>query len=207
MIRDSVISWGVVILVVVLAFILIPTYERFKDAQGKEVDVDPNAPPMPEWLKPMDPRSGLKEGYENPITVSTHGQGQLPPPEMTVSSTTPSGSGTMPSQSMPNNSMLGTVGSNLGMDQKVLMKTIPGPKFDAGPQGMQGEDKYVLKSSLQPCACGMGGASVPGGNDGAANGTQSSLYAPDGIRKPFSAAFGDKTEPEGYLNSFSAFMK
>ncbi len=198
MIRDSVISWGAVLLVVILAFILIPTYERFKDAQGKEVDVDPNAPPMPEWLKPMDPRSEIKEGFEN--------TGQLPPGEMTVSSTTPSGSSAMPSLSMPNNSMMGTVGSNIGMDSKVLTKTIPGPKFDSGPQGIQGEDKYVLKSSLQPCACGSGGnANVPGGNDTGA--PQSSLYAPDGVRKPFSAAFGDKTDPEGYLNSFSAFMK
>ncbi len=205
MIRDSVLTWGAVLLVVVLAFVLIPTFERFKDAQGREVDVDPNAPPMPEWLKPINERTGTKEGYENPVTMSTQGKGQLPPAEMTVSSTTPSGSATMPSLSMPNNPMMGTVGSNLGMDSKVLSKTIPGPKFESGPEGIQGEDKYVLKSSLQPCACGTGSANVPGGNDNGA--PQSSLYAPDGVRKPFSAAFGDKTDPEGYLNSFSAFMK
>lgn len=201
MIRDSVLAWGSVALVIILAFILIPTYERFKDAQGREVDVDPNAPPMPEWLKSIDPRTGVREGLDTPVTTT-----QLPPGNVTVSSSTPSGSKAMASQSMPNNSMLGTVGSNLGLDTKTITNTLPPPRFSSsGPAGLsQGEDKYVLKSSLQPCACGMAGASaVPGGNDGA----QSSLYAPDGVRKPFSAAFGDQNEPEGYLTSFSAFMK
>ena len=94
MIRDSVLAWGSVALVIILAFILIPTYERFKDAQGREVDVDPNAPPMPEWLKPLNARTGVREGLDTPVTTT-----QLPPGNVTVSSSTPSGSKAMASQS------------------------------------------------------------------------------------------------------------
>lgn len=289
MIRDYVLMWGSIILVAVLAFILMPTYERFKDAQGKEVDVDPNAPPMPEWLKPSDPR---KENFDNPnpISVTTKptsiantnsqkstapppppmpqstpkkgdddyedfsrfcklcetnepidaflqmsgGASQQPevvamfkqdpawqswaaqaqslckqlefqgPPPTTTASTTLSGVKTIPSQSMPaqigSSSMMTSIGSDLGIDKQVLTNTLPGPSFDksGGPQGIDNGygDKYVLKSSLVPCTSGSC-SQVPG-QPGPAG---------DGISKPFSAAFGDKTEPEGYLNSFSAFMK
>jgi hypothetical protein len=71
MIRDPILLWGTVGLLVLLAFILLPTYERFKDAYGKEVDVDPNAPPVPDWLLPIDERTGKKgtsifhETYKN----------------------------------------------------------------------------------------------------------------------------------------------
>jgi hypothetical protein len=54
---------GIVILLFVLAFFLFPAYEHFKDAQGREVDVDPNAPPKPEWLKSRDPRTGEIESF------------------------------------------------------------------------------------------------------------------------------------------------
>lgn len=65
MIRDSVLLWGTLTLLVVLAFLIIPGYERFKDASGKEVDVSPDAPAMPEWLKPIDERTGKKATYKN----------------------------------------------------------------------------------------------------------------------------------------------
>ena len=227
MIRDSTLAWATIVLVVVLAFIMMPTYERFKDASGKEVDVSPNAPPTPDWLKPMATKGDASIPPVPPVysslpppPVST----PLPPPSakapVTVSvdkpssteSTIPSGVRTLPSQNIPMNSdpMMQSMGANTGLDKKVLNYTIPAPSFDAsGPSGLsQGEDKYVLKSSLLPCSCGGSGAGsrVPGGNDGmvpSAGGMQPS----DGIRKPFSAAFTSENEPQGYLNSFSAFMK
>lgn len=63
MIRDEVLLWGAVILLILFAFILMPAHERFKDAQGREVDVDPNAPPKPEWLKPISERTGKREEF------------------------------------------------------------------------------------------------------------------------------------------------
>jgi hypothetical protein len=68
MIRDEVIFWGAAVLLVVFAFILMPAHERFKDAQGREVDVDPNAPPKPEWLKPINERTGKREGFWSSLT-------------------------------------------------------------------------------------------------------------------------------------------
>lgn len=232
MIRDSVLAWGSLLMIIVLAFILMPTYERFKDAQGRDVDVDPNAPPMPDWLKPQSGATKPAEqlpslrpteqtvtstpppplppaGATPPVTVKVDQKG-LPLPSTNVS-TTPSGVKTLPSQSMPPNP-LESVGANTGLDKQVMGWTLPGPKFEnpLDPTGLpMGEDKYVLKSSLIPFACGGGGcgngSKVPGGNDGM---TPTAGGIPDdGIRKPFSEAFGAKTEPEGYLNSFAAFMK
>ena len=63
MIRDEVIFWGAAILLVFFAFVLMPAHELFKDAQGREVDVDPNAPPKPEWLNPINERTGKREGF------------------------------------------------------------------------------------------------------------------------------------------------
>lgn len=230
MIRDSVLAWGAVLLIIVLAFILMPTYERFKDASGKEVDVSPDAPPMPEWLKPQ---SGASKPVEQtpsirpveptktvtpppplppstavpPITVSVDQKG-LPPPSTNVSDI-PSGVKTLPSQSMPPDKMLQSVGANTGLDKQVLGKTLPAPTFEnpLEPSGIsQGEDKYVLKSSLVPFACGSSCASrVPGGNDGMTPSVGGMMN--DGVQKPFSAAFGNQNEPQGYLNSFAAFMK
>ena len=68
MIRDEVIFWGAAILLVFFAFVLMPAHERFKDAQGREVDVSPDAPPKPEWLKPINERTGKREGFWSSIT-------------------------------------------------------------------------------------------------------------------------------------------
>lgn len=222
MIRDSTLAWATIILVIALAFIMMPTYERFINAQGQEVDVSPNAPPTPDWLKPLATQGGGPAPPPPPAPPAPTASTPLPPtnarppvtvrvPNSSTESTTPSGVRTMRSQNIPPNSdpMMQSMGTNTGLDRTVLNYTIPAPSFDAsGPTGLsQGEDKYVLKSSLLPCSCGGGGAGsrVPGGNDGmvpTAGGMPS-----DGIRKPFSAAFSSENEPQGYLNSFSAFMK
>jgi len=63
MIRTEVIVWVSVALLLLFAFVLMPTHERFIDKSGREVDVDPNAPPKPEWLKPIDERTGKREDF------------------------------------------------------------------------------------------------------------------------------------------------
>jgi len=68
MIRDEVIFWGATILLVIFAFVLMPAHERFKDAQGRETDVSPDAPPKPEGLKPINERTGQREGFWGSIT-------------------------------------------------------------------------------------------------------------------------------------------
>ena len=68
MIRDEVIFWGAAILLVIFAFVLMPAHERFKDAQGRETDVSPDAPPKPEGLKPINERTGKREGFWGSIT-------------------------------------------------------------------------------------------------------------------------------------------
>lgn len=224
MIRDNVLLYSTVGLAVALAFILLPTYERFKDAEGHDVDVDPNAPPVPAGLIPIDERTGLKvaDPSFNPYEYQDFLSGKegfetlsgVPTPT-TVDSNVPSGVKVLPSQSMPPNAQMGTVNQNVGLDQKVLNRTIAPPKvYEPGPQGIQGEDKYVLKSSLVPCVSGNCGSRVPGGNDGNFTpGGGSGMFGPggteqdDAIKKPFSVAFSSENEPTGYLNSFNAFMK
>jgi hypothetical protein len=251
MIRDNVLLYATIGLVVALAFILLPTYERFKDAEGHDVDVDTNAPAMPAGLIPIDERTGKqatstsnpyeysdflsgRETFETlsgvPTPTSTHAailpgvptpaaapKPILPgvPTPTTVDSNVPSGVKVLPSQSMPPNKQMGTMNQNVGTDQKVLNKTIPPPKvYEPGPQGIQAEDKYVLKSSLVPCVSGKCGSRVPGGDDGNFTpGGSGGMFGPggteqdDAIKKPFSDAFSSENEPVGYLNSFNAFMK
>jgi hypothetical protein len=262
MIRDNVLLYSSVGLVVALAFILLPTYERFKDAEGRDTDVDPNAPAVPAGLIPIDERTGLsavdpsfnpyeyqdflsgKEGFDTlsgvptptsilpgvptptPTSTPTSILPGVPTPTTrpilpgvptptTVDSNVPSGVKVLPSQSMPPNAQVGTINKNVGLDQKVLNRTIAPPKvYEPGPQGIQGEDKYVLKSSLVPCVSGNCGSKVPGGNDGNFTpGGGSGMFGPggteqdDAIKKPFSQAFSSENEPTGYLNSFNAFMK
>jgi hypothetical protein len=60
MIRSKVMTWAAVALLLFFAFVLMPAHERFRDAGGRETDVSPDAPPLPEWLKPVDERTGKK---------------------------------------------------------------------------------------------------------------------------------------------------
>lgn len=249
MIRDSVLGWATILVLAVLAFILLPSYERFKDAGGREVDIAPGAPPLPKELIPIDERSGERvtaapaSGYDYldwlnrerfvdasgqevdvapdappmPEELKPQKPGAAPPvPPSTVAQPKPSGVKVLPSQSMPANAMLGTANKNVGLDKKQLNVTIPPPKFESGPQGIQSEDKYVLKSSLVPCSCAAGygmsceqhsgsypSSTVPGDMDSGGMMTEDDL-----IKKPFQVAFDTGGEaPSGYLNSFSAFMK
>jgi hypothetical protein len=68
MIRDEVLFWGAAVLLLFFAFVLMPVHERFKDAQGRETDVSPDAPPKPDWLKAVDERTGKIEGFWGSLT-------------------------------------------------------------------------------------------------------------------------------------------
>ena len=105
MIRDEVIFWGAAILLVFFAFVLMPAHERFIDVRGREVDVDPNAPPKPEWLKPINERTGKREsfwsifgwgreGLENPPLSGITAQQSTTPPQFNTDSTLGSTTGT-----------------------------------------------------------------------------------------------------------------
>lgn len=105
MIRDEVLFWGAAVLLVFFAFVMMPAHERFKDAQGREVDVDPNAPPKPEWLKPINERTGKKEGFwglfgwgreglANPPLSGITAEQSSTPPQFNTDSTLGSTTGT-----------------------------------------------------------------------------------------------------------------
>ena len=68
MIRDEVLFWGAAVLLLFFAFVLMPVHERFRDAQGRETDVSPDAPPKPEALKPINERTGQREGFWGSLT-------------------------------------------------------------------------------------------------------------------------------------------
>lgn len=111
MIRDEVIFWGAAILLVFFAFILMPAHERFKDAQGREVDVDPNAPPKPEALKPINERTGKREGFWD-FFMPTREKLDNPPP---LSGVTAQQSSTPPQ--FNTDSTLGATTGTTGMEK------------------------------------------------------------------------------------------
>lgn len=80
MIRTEVIVWVSVALLLLFAFVLMPTHERFIDKSGREVDVDPNAPPKPEWLKPISERTGKREDFWGSFFSPTREKMEAVPP-------------------------------------------------------------------------------------------------------------------------------
>jgi hypothetical protein len=194
MIRDEVVLWASLASVVFLAFVLMPSYEHFKDSAGNEVDVDPNAPPLPPGL----------------------------PPPSTVDSNIPSGVVAMPSINMPEN-IKGPYGmppvKRRPAPKKPFSNTLPAPDYSNEDSGVNGRDKYVLKSSLQPCSCpsqsmscpqhfgSQTSSTSPGDMDDSGDMKQWPPTGDDAIKKPFSTAFTNENEPVGYLNSFSSFTR
>jgi len=61
MMRRETLMWASVVALLFFAFVLMPAHERFKGEGGREVDVSPDAPPVPEWLKPLNARTNKKE--------------------------------------------------------------------------------------------------------------------------------------------------
>jgi hypothetical protein len=71
MIRSEVMGWAAIFLIVIFAFVLIPTHERFTDAQGRYTDVSPNAPARPSWMSAPTTGSLVSAGSIRPVDTST----------------------------------------------------------------------------------------------------------------------------------------
>jgi hypothetical protein len=72
-------GWAAIFLVVIFAFILIPTHERFTDAQGRYTDVSPNAPARPSWMAAPTTDAIVQPGSIRPIDSSTAYSRTAPP--------------------------------------------------------------------------------------------------------------------------------
>jgi len=69
MIHPDVLFVASVVVLFILAFFLLPAYEHFKDAKGRETDVSPDAPPKPAGLKQFNARANKYETFVvNPAT-------------------------------------------------------------------------------------------------------------------------------------------
>lgn len=69
MIHPDVLSVASVVVLFILAFFLLPAYEHFKDAKGRETDVSPDAPPKPKELRQFNARTNKYETFVvNPAT-------------------------------------------------------------------------------------------------------------------------------------------
>lgn len=71
MIRSEVMGWATIFLLIIFAFVLLPTYERFTDAQGRYSDVSPNAPPKPSWMGGPTRDAIVQPGSVRPVDTST----------------------------------------------------------------------------------------------------------------------------------------
>jgi hypothetical protein len=71
MIRSEVMGWAAIFLIVIFAFVLIPTHERFTDAQGRYTDVSPNAPARPSWMGAPTTDAIVQSGSVRPVDTST----------------------------------------------------------------------------------------------------------------------------------------
>ena len=71
MIRSEVMGWAAIFLIVIFAFVLIPTHERFTDAQGRYTDVSPNAPARPSWMGAPTTDAIVQPGSIRPVDTST----------------------------------------------------------------------------------------------------------------------------------------
>jgi len=64
-------GWAAIFLIVIFAFVLLPTHERFTDAQGRYTDVSPNAPPRPSWMGGPTRDAIVQPGSVRPVDTST----------------------------------------------------------------------------------------------------------------------------------------
>lgn len=79
MIRSEVMGWATIFLVIIFAFVLLPTHERFVDAQGRYTDVSPNAPARPSWMSAPTTGSLVSAGSVRPVDTSTAYSRTAPP--------------------------------------------------------------------------------------------------------------------------------
>lgn len=79
MIRPEVMGWATIFLVIIFAFVLLPSYERFTDAQGRYTDVSPNAPPRPSWMGGPTRDAIVQPGSVKSVDTSTEYSRTAPP--------------------------------------------------------------------------------------------------------------------------------
>jgi len=72
-------GWATIFLVIIFAFVLLPSYERFTDAQGRYTDVSPNAPPRPSWMGGPTRDAIVQPGSVRPVDTSTEYSRTAPP--------------------------------------------------------------------------------------------------------------------------------
>jgi hypothetical protein len=177
MIRSEVILWVTGILVIIFAFVLMPAHERFVDAQGRQTDVSPDAPPKPDWLKAVDERTGKREqmidmvgpgrSHVNliqspsapaPVISSTLGVGD--PSLSGMDASLGSDSGVRRAQGSP---WIGAAGQNTEMAStptNPIFYMNPRPALPTGqlPSGtpspaLYGPGPTLPRSALQGCTC------------------------------------------------------
>jgi hypothetical protein len=256
MLSENAITTGGILLLVLLGLVLIPAYEHFKDGQGRETD----APPKPDWLKPINPRTGVREKFphgdyyiqqqdntvgdykpENPLPAEQNFSSDesyigkylpswIKPTEAFVDEKIPSKVELIPPVSVPKVDLSSTLGTTPGAVVDAMSSsrpepstnlTVPRPDFSYGTHNMAGEvdNDYLKKSSLVPCikTRESGGAKrrsvIPGtmpGDEKQTSTVDALSRAQDqfNVMKPFNMAFTSVTdEPQGFLNSFSAFTR
>ena len=72
-------GWAAIFLIVIFAFVLIPTHERFTDAQGRYTDVSPNAPARPSWMSAPTTGSLVSASGVRAVDTSTAYSRTAPP--------------------------------------------------------------------------------------------------------------------------------
>ena len=215
MIESNVLKWATVVLVCVLAFYLLPTYERFGKQEEFKAPIDELTPPIPEPVADIQ-EDPLKNFLVRPVRETFTDL----PTSTTLTAIPPTSADPpkMPgSQDSPTVHVLASVGAPVpkksapsvgGQKESAGTKTLPPPTFSNDDSKDPMHD-YVLKSSLVPCTCpsqGMSCSQHAGSYPSSVVPGEAGPSAADtDIQKPFSAAFTGGGNVSGYLNSFSAF--
>ena len=229
MLSTNAVTIGTVLLLLVLAFFILPAYEHFKDAI-------PNAPPKPEWLK-----SENKEGF---LSDQSYSGDYLPSwfsrvePFETGDEKPRSNVTVIPPVSVPPVNTSSTLGTTPGGTADMLSSsrpmpsthlTVPAPSFSLGSAAGGMGSEYIKKSSLVPCVQTSSpsraqnqfnsarapqnqfnsapSSVVPGDQDSSIN-ALSRAQNQFNIMKPMGDAFPrEQNDVSGFLNSFSAFTR
>lgn len=178
MIRPEVMGWAAIFLIILFAFVLLPTHERFTDARGRETDVSPNAPPKPSWLggqgsvPPIDtstaPTSVTGVGTSSNLVILPPPVSTAPRVTSTLGTTDPSisgmngtyNSGIIPPSGSPWEGIRGlkTEMASVPTNPAFNPQTHPTPPLGTlspvePDMGLFGPGPNVLRKNLVPCTC------------------------------------------------------
>lgn len=213
MLSKTATMYGAVAVLILLAFVMIPAYERFQVEDKKEE--------IPEWMHSQAEKPPSHVELVPPVSV----------PPANLSSTlgnTPGETADLLSSSRPEpphrSAQVPTASTHL---------TVAPPTYSSLDGSSSMGSEFIKKSSLVPCTCtrhsmgcglhsGSSRASiVPGDMDNSQSTSKDTLSAPErainklsraenqfNIMKPFNEAFpADQGNVQGFLNSFSAFTR